>query len=153
MAVRSCWHYFVPTFSPPRVRLAFIREAHVAKLDHLIVKVNDHAQSVRFYSDVLGFAFEGTDGPFSVMRVDADCVLLLSRWGTPGGEHYAFSVSRTEFDAIFARIRAAGIGYGPTFDTVGSNREPGEENGARGVAPTLYFNDPNQHLLEIRTYD
>ena len=24
---------------------------------------------------------------------------------------------------------------------------------ARGMAPTLYFNDPNRHLLEIRTYE
>jgi hypothetical protein len=28
----------------------------------------------------------------------------------------------------------------------------GEEAGARGPAPTLYFNDPNKHLIEIRTY-
>ena len=38
------------------------------------------------------------------------------------------------------------------FDVVGSNTGPGEETGARGLAPTLYFNDPNKHLLEIRTY-
>jgi hypothetical protein len=33
------------------------------------------------------------------------------------------------------------------------NTGPGEESGARGLAPTLYFNDPNNHLLEIRTYE
>jgi hypothetical protein len=26
------------------------------------------------------------------------------------------------------------------------------EAGARGDAPTLYFNDPSKHLLEIRSY-
>lgn len=56
-----------------------------------------------------------------------------------------------EFDAIFERVRAAGLGCGPTFDTVGSNTGPGREVGARGAGPTLYFNDPNRHLIEIRT--
>jgi hypothetical protein len=36
---------------------------------------------------------------------------------------------------------------------VGTTRGPGEESGARGLAPTLYFFDPNQHLLEIRCYE
>ncbi len=101
---------------------------------------------------MLGFTDEGADGPFTIVRVGPDCQLQLAPWGTPGFEHYAFAVSRTEFDAIFARIKAAGIAYGPTFDSVGNNTGPGEEVGARGAAPTVYFNDPNKHLLEIRAY-
>jgi catechol 2,3-dioxygenase-like lactoylglutathione lyase family enzyme len=124
----------------------------MATLDHLILKVNDVTASVRFYQDILGFALEGTDGPFTIVRVGADCQLQLAPWGTPGFEHYAFAVSRAEFDEIFARITAAGIAYGPTFDSVGTNAGPGEEAGARGAAPTLYFNDPNKHLIEIRAY-
>jgi catechol 2,3-dioxygenase-like lactoylglutathione lyase family enzyme len=124
----------------------------MATLDHLILKVNDLAESLRFYQEILGFAAEGTDGPFTIVRVGPDCQLQLAPWGTPGFEHYAFAVSREQFDAIFGRIKAAGIGYGPTFDSVGTNAGPGEESGARGAAPTLYFNDPNKHLLEIRAY-
>ena len=123
------------------------------KLDHFIMKVNDIATSVSFYTEVLGFAAEGTDGPFTVIRVGPDCQIQLAPWGTPGHEHYAFAVSRAEFDRIFERIKAAGIAHGPAFDSVGSNQGPGEESGARGLAPTLYFFDPNKHLLEIRTYD
>jgi len=125
----------------------------VAVLDHIILKVNDLAASVKFYTEVLGFTFEGTDGPFTVVRVGPDCQLQLAPWGTQGFEHYAFAVSATEFEAILAKLKAAGIGYGPTFDSVGENTTPGEEVGARGPAPTLYFNDPNKHLLEIRTYE
>jgi len=124
----------------------------MAILDHLIVKVNDLSASVRFYTGILGFAAEGTDGPFTIIRVGPECQLQLAPWGTPGFEHYAFAVSQEEFDAITARIKAAGIEYGPTFDSVGSNAGAGEESGARGLAPTLYFNDPNKHLLEIRAY-
>ena len=125
----------------------------MATLDHIILKVNDLAASVRFYAEVLGFSVEGTDGPFTVLRVGLDSQLQLAPWGTPGFEHYAFAVSKAEFEAIFTRVKAAGIEYGPTFDSVGTNTEPGEEAGARGLAPTLYFNDPNRHLLEIRTYE
>lgn len=122
-------------------------------LDHFIMKVNDIDASVRFYTEILGFAAEGTDGPFTVIRVGPDSQIQLAPWGTPGFEHYAFGVSRAEFDRIFERIKAAGIAHGPTFDAVGTNTGPGEESGARGRAPTLYFNDPNKHLLEIRTYE
>ncbi|MFZ6645111.1 VOC family protein [Undibacterium sp. TJN25] len=122
-------------------------------LDHLILKVNDLEASVAFYTGVLGFVEEGKDGPFTVIRVGPDFQLQLAPWGTPGFEHYAFSVSRAEFDSIFERIKAAGVAFGPSFDSVGTNTGPGQESGARGPAPTLYFNDPNKHLLEIRAYE
>jgi catechol 2,3-dioxygenase-like lactoylglutathione lyase family enzyme len=125
----------------------------MATLDHLILKVNDLDASVGFYTRILGFTSEGVDGPFTIIRVGPACQLQLTPWGTPGFEHYAFAVTKSEFDAIFARLKAAGVGYGPTFDSVGTNIGPGEESGARGFAPTLYFNDPNNHLLEIRAYD
>lgn len=121
-------------------------------LDHVIVKVRDLGPSIAFYTTILGFSDEGRDGPFAVLRVGPDVQLLLAPYGTEGGEHYAFAVSRPDFEAIFGRIRAAAIPHGPRFDAVGANTEPGSESGARGLAPTVYFNDPNGHLLEIRTY-
>jgi catechol 2,3-dioxygenase-like lactoylglutathione lyase family enzyme len=121
-------------------------------LDHFILKVNDLQASVAFYTTILGFSNEGQDGPFTVIRVNPDFQIQLAPWGTPGLEHYAFVVSAAEFDTIFERIKTAGIGHGPTFQTVGTNTGPGEEVGARGPAPTLYFSDPNKHLIEIRTY-
>lgn len=125
----------------------------MVKLDHLILKVNDLDASVAFYTQILGFAAEGKDGPFTLIRVNDELVLQLAPYGTAGFEHYAYAVSRDVFDQIFGRIKDAGIDYGPTFDSVGSNRGPGEESGARGLAPTLYFFDPNKHLLEIRCYE
>jgi catechol 2,3-dioxygenase-like lactoylglutathione lyase family enzyme len=125
----------------------------MATLDHLILKVNDLEASVAFYTGVLGFAPMGRDGPFTIVRAGAEFQIQMAPWGTPGMEHYAFAVSKAEFEEIFRRIKAANIAYGPTFDSVGLNTGPGEESGARGLAPTLYFNDPNNHLLEIRTYE
>jgi catechol 2,3-dioxygenase-like lactoylglutathione lyase family enzyme len=125
----------------------------MTSLDHIIVKVNDLQASIDFYTTILGFTNEGTDGPFTVLRVNPAFQIQLSPGGTRGSEHYAFALSRADFDQVIQRITSAGIQYGPTFDSIGSNTGPGEESGARGLAPTLYFNDPNNHLLEIRTYE
>jgi catechol 2,3-dioxygenase-like lactoylglutathione lyase family enzyme len=123
------------------------------KLDHIILKVNDLDASVEFYTQIMGFSNEGTQVPFVVVRVADDFQIQLAPWGTPGFEHYAFAVSKDEFEKIFQRVKTAEIEYGATFDSVGSNTGPGVVSGARGDAPTLYFNDPNRHLIEIRAYE
>ncbi|MCZ6619142.1 MAG: VOC family protein [Gammaproteobacteria bacterium] len=122
-------------------------------LDHIILKVNDLDASVEFYTQIMGFSNEGTQDPFAVVRVSDDFQIQLAPWGTPGFEHYAFAVSKDEFEKIFQRVKTAEIEYGATFDSVGSNTGPGVASGARGDAPTLYFNDPNRHLIEIRAYE
>jgi catechol 2,3-dioxygenase-like lactoylglutathione lyase family enzyme len=79
--------------------------------------------------------------------------LLLAPWGTAGNTHLAFTLSRPAFDDAFGRVKEKGIPYGDSFHSVGNSSGPGVEIGARGPAPTLYMNDPNNHLIEIRTYD
>jgi len=123
------------------------------KIDHLILNVNDVGSSIDFYVNVLGLQLEGEDGPFTVIRVNADFTLQLAPWGTAGNEHLAFALSREEFDRVFGLMKERGVPYGDSFHTVGNNLGPGIESGAKGPAPTLYMNDPNNHLIEIRTYD
>jgi catechol 2,3-dioxygenase-like lactoylglutathione lyase family enzyme len=122
-------------------------------IDHIIVSVNDMAASVAFWTDVMGFTLAGEQPPFTLIRVDDGFVLQLAPWGTKGSEHFAFALGRREFDAVFARLKERGVPYGDSFHAVGNNQGPGNEPGARGHAPTLYFFDPNKHLVEIRTYD
>jgi catechol 2,3-dioxygenase-like lactoylglutathione lyase family enzyme len=121
-------------------------------LDHLILPVNDIAASIDFYTSVLGLTAEGQTGPFSVVRVTPDLTLQLAPWGTDGGAHLAFALEQHAFDAAFERIRAAGLDWGDSFHTVGTNGEPGEEDGAHGMGATVYTFDPSKHLIEIRTY-
>ena len=125
----------------------------MASIDHIILNVNDLDSTVAFYTEILGFTDEGQDGPFRVLRVSEDFTIQVAPWGTKGNEHYAFVLDRAEFDAVFERLKERGIPYGNAFDSVGSNRGPGHESGAHGIAPTVYFFDPNHHLLEIRTYE
>lgn len=124
----------------------------MSTIDHLILNVNEIAPSIDFYVNVLGFKSEGEDGPFTVIRVSDDFILLLAPWGTGGNEHLAFAMSREGFNEAFERVKAKGVPYGDSFHSVGNNLGPGEEAGARGLGPTLYLNDPNKHLIEIRTY-
>ena len=109
----------------------------MALLDHTIVPVRDAEASVRFYADVLGLEAEGQDGPFSVVRVNPETLLLLAPWGTDGGHHLAFALSPEEFDAAFTRIREADIPYGDSYHDVGNMRGPGDELhwGRGGEAP------------------
>lgn len=126
------------------------------RLDHLILNANDVAATARFYCDVLGFVDEGTSAPFRVLRVSADFVILLGPWPTEGGEHLAFAMPRSELEAVLARVRERGIPYGDEFDAVGNQRGPtreAREGGARGVATSVYFYDPNKHLIELRHYE
>ena len=124
-----------------------------ALLDHIILNVNDAAVSAEFYARILGFSLDGQDGPFTVVRVSDALTLQLAPWGTKGGEHLAFAMTRAEFDATFERIRAAEVPYGDSFHAVGNGKGPGDETGARGMGKTIYFFDPNKHLLEIRHYE
>ena len=122
------------------------------QLDHLIVTVNDRQRSIDFYTRIFGFAYEGERAPFSLIRVTPDLVLQLAPFGTKGGEHLAFAMTRAEFDDVFQRIRDAELEYGDAFDAVGNRRGPGEADGARGCGAAVYLFDPNRHLIEIRHY-
>jgi catechol 2,3-dioxygenase-like lactoylglutathione lyase family enzyme len=121
-------------------------------LDHLILAVNDRQRSIDFYTRIFGFAYEGERAPFSLVRVTADLVLQLAPFGTRGGEHLAFAMTRTEFDTVFQSLRDGGIDYGDSFDAVGNGRGPGEADGAHGSGAAIYCFDPNRHLIEIRHY-
>lgn len=123
------------------------------QLDHLIVAVNDRDRSIDFYTRVFGFAYEGERAPFSLIRVTPDLVLQLAPFGTKGGEHLAFSMTRSEFDDVLQRIREAGIDYGDSFDAVGNMRAPSDADGAKGSGKAVYLFDPSRHLIEIRHYD
>ena len=103
------------------------------QLDHLILAVNDPEKSVDFYTRILGFTSEGQREPFSVVRVTPDLVLQLAPWGTQGGEHLAFAMTRGEFedarsgaggrDRIRRRVRLRGQHARPGRGLGGEGRE------------------------------
>ena len=91
-------------------------------------------------------SFEEPSDHFAPVRVNDTLTMLFDQDDAFESHHYAFHVSNDEFDAIFGRVRQAGLAYGSAPWSV----EDGKLNdwgGGRGV----YFKDPNGHLLELMT--
>jgi catechol 2,3-dioxygenase-like lactoylglutathione lyase family enzyme len=118
------------------------------ELNHTIVHAQDAEASALFLSEVLGLAPPRRFGPFIVvdvangvsldfMSAEADEIIV---------EHYAFLVSETEFDDIFARLQARGVEHyaDPRLSRRG---EINRNDGGRGC----YFKGPEGHVLEIIT--
>ena len=115
-------------------------------LNHTIVPARDKEASARFFAQIFGLAYEGLHGHFAPVQVNGTLTMDFDNRDTFDSHHYAFHVTEEDFDAIFGRIKGAGIPYG----SGASQQENGEINqrkGGRGV----YFQDPNGHVLELLT--
>ena len=117
------------------------------ELNHTIVTVRDKHATGEFLTRILGLPAPTTFGPFVVVELaNAVSLDLADDHGPVVPRHYAFLVGEEEFDAIFARIREAGLPY---WADPGQRRggEINTNDGGRG----LYWEDPDGHLLEIIT--
>ncbi len=125
----------------------------VVQLDHTILEVTDLADSVAFYRDVVGFEYRGRTGRFEVILINPDLALDLSEVAAPTSRHLAFAMDRSTFESAFERIRTANISYGNSPSNPANKRGPGRSTGVHGATDSVYFHDPNGHMLEILTYD
>ena len=89
---------------------------------------------------------EKQSGHFAPVRVNETLTLLFDEDTWFDSHHYAFHVSEDEFDAIFERIKKAGLSYGSAPWSLDDGKL-NDWNGGRGV----YFKDPNGHVLELMT--
>lgn len=115
-------------------------------LDHLIVHARDQVASARKLAELLGVTWAAkTVGPFSAVYVNDGLTLdFIETSESFPVEHYCFRVSQDEFDAILARIRAAGIPY--RSDVRGPvDMKVGEQYG------NVYWNEPEGHQWEMLT--
>jgi catechol 2,3-dioxygenase-like lactoylglutathione lyase family enzyme len=124
----------------------------MVSLNHTIVPAADKQASAEFLAGILGLEPSPQWGPFVPVRVGdlsldfADADLLGDQQVAP--HHYAFLASEPEFDEIFARIRGAGLTY---YANPREPKRPGEINYDRG-GRTVYFDDPNGHVMEVLTH-
>jgi catechol 2,3-dioxygenase-like lactoylglutathione lyase family enzyme len=116
-------------------------------LDHTIVPARDKVASAKFFANLFGLSYDGPIGPFAPVRVNETLTMDFDdRWKGFEVHHYAFRVGDAEFDAIFGRVKEAGLVYGSQpwsltdmkVDDLGRGRK-------------VYFRDLANHLLEIRT--
>jgi catechol 2,3-dioxygenase-like lactoylglutathione lyase family enzyme len=115
-------------------------------LNHTIVPARDKVAAARFFAKIFGLRLNGRGGHFAPVRVNKSLTLLFDSDSKFESHHYAFHVTKAEFDAIFGRIQKAGITYGSAPWSLDDGKL-NDWGGGRGV----YFKDPNGHVLELMT--
>jgi catechol 2,3-dioxygenase-like lactoylglutathione lyase family enzyme len=114
-------------------------------LNHAIVPARDKIAAAKFFAGIFGLK-RCRAGYFAPVKVNKNLTLLFETDRKFESHHYAFHVSKTEFDAILARIRKAKIVYG-SAPWSPDDGKLNDWSGGRGV----YFRDPNGHVLELMT--
>lgn len=115
-------------------------------IDHLIVPAHDPVASAKLLADLLSVPWEAARGHFTPVYVNETLTLDFAGRERLESHHYCFHVSDAEFDAIFDRVKAAGIKHrsqpnGP--EDMQINTRLGGRN--------IYWNDSNGHIWEILT--
>jgi catechol 2,3-dioxygenase-like lactoylglutathione lyase family enzyme len=114
-------------------------------LNHTIVPSHDKRTAAEFFARIFGLKTSEM-GHFAVVRINDTLTLDFDNRDNFESHHYAFHVSDEEFDAIFARIKEAGLPY--ASDPFHRNKgEINHRSGGRG----FYFHDPDGHNLEVLT--
>ena len=118
------------------------------ELDHTIVPCRDQVASAKLLAELLGVPWSPTAlGPFSPVFVNGGLTLDFQQTEEAYPVyHFCFRVPDAEFDAILARLQAAGIAY--RGDVRGGL--PGEVNTAYG-GRMVYWNVPDGHQWEMLT--
>jgi catechol 2,3-dioxygenase-like lactoylglutathione lyase family enzyme len=118
-------------------------------LDHMIVPARNRVAAARQLAELLGVAWaeRAAIGPFSPVYVSASLTLDFDDWPEPlPSQHYCFRVSEEDFDAILARIQAAGL----AFRSTPGGGDDGKINHAFG-GRLVYWREPDGHVWEILT--
>jgi catechol 2,3-dioxygenase-like lactoylglutathione lyase family enzyme len=118
------------------------------QLDHFIVSSHDRVASARKLASLLGVPWADTVlGHFSAVYLNDGLTLdFIETKDDFPVEHFCFRVRDQEFDAILARLQAAGIAwrsqvFGPVDAQVDTSY------GGKGV----YWNVPDGHQWEMLT--
>jgi catechol 2,3-dioxygenase-like lactoylglutathione lyase family enzyme len=131
----------VPTFPDHALKEAPM----TITLNHAIVPARDKVAAAKFFARLFGLK-RGRSSYFAPVRVNKTLTLLFDDDSKFESHHYAFHVSKSEFDAILGRIKKAKIAFGSAPWSLDDGKL-NDWNGGRGV----YFRDPNGHVLELMT--
>src|SRR2546430_1170683 len=127
----------------------------ISALDHIVLNVTDVERSLAFYRDVLGLPAERVEAwrrgelRFPSVRVNEATIIDLVHAPAESAErrlnlaHFCLVTDDEDLDAVARELSSAGV----TIE-VG----PATRSGARGNALSIYFRDPDDNLIELRTY-
>lgn len=124
-------------------------------LDHIVLRVRDLDRMVWFYCDVLGCKMEREQAEIGLTQVRAgrsliDLVPVDGKLGQMGGaapgkegrnlDHFCITIDGYDEAKIRAYLTARGVATG----------EAGSRYGAEGEGPSLYVNDPEDNVIELK---
>ncbi|HEX8966473.1 MAG TPA: VOC family protein [Chloroflexota bacterium] len=127
----------------------------VCALDHIVLNVEDVERSLQFYQQTLGLAAERVEAwrrhevGFPSLRINASTIIDLVERSAAGSAsqpnlaHFCLVTDSANLDEAMQTLSAAGVAL---------ETGPAVRSGARGNALSIYFRDPDQNLIELRTY-
>lgn len=128
----------------------------VQTLDHFVLRIRDLDTSLGFYRDLLGLSVEGLSEfqqgirPFVSLRIGEQLLDLVpdpayeaSRGGMSGFLHFCLTVD-APLHSVIQRLRDAGTPF--------LHEEPVSRSGARGQALSIYVQDPDGYVVELKEF-
>jgi glutathione S-transferase/catechol 2,3-dioxygenase-like lactoylglutathione lyase family enzyme len=127
----------------------------VREIDHVVLRVAELDRALAFYRDLLGCAVEKRQDEIGLIQLRAgrsliDLVPVEGPIGRSGGaapaatgrnlDHFCLRIDPFDEAAIRARLRSHGIEAGPLAT----------RNGAEGDGPSLYLDDPDGNVVELK---
>ncbi|NRF68099.1 VOC family protein [Aquincola sp. S2] len=125
------------------------------RLDHLVLRVIDLDTMLRFYCEVLGCSVEKRQDSIGLVQLRAgdsliDLVPVSGQLGRAGGaapgregrnlDHFCLRIEAFDEAAIRAELARHGVKVG----------EFGSRNGAEGEGPSIYLEDPEGNVVELK---
>lgn len=129
----------------------------VKSLDHLVLKVKDQKASLDFYVNLLGLTpervelWQAGEVGFPSVRLNAFTIIDFFKQSQSvdlatknNVEHICLEVEPIDLDQLKTQLEDLKISI---------VEGPGKRWGAKGIGMSLYIQDPDQNVIELRYYE
>ena len=129
----------------------------ITEMDHIVLRVKDVEESLRFYTETLGMEAERVDQwragevRFPSARLNADTIIDLfssdqapiGKEGVKNQDHFCMVIEPTDMEELKAKFEGLGVDI---------QAGPGKRWGSHGDGTSLYIYDPDNNVVELRHY-